>query len=279
MVLNLGTGWALVVMSAIAFCLGALPLTGWWVQLATGRGVGAAGTGNLSVSAAFYHGGRWVGIGAVVLEAAKGIGAVLVARSLLPGAPAWELVALLALVAGRYSLGRGAGTTNVVWGYIVHDWRVAALVFLISGVSFTLMRQREQGRLVVLLLVPVILALLHPGQSGRVVAAIALSGLIALIYQAIPDDLDLSTSAATPESRRMFRFFRGDRGLKTLDDSLKTEVAGAKAATLAQLRRWGYPVPFGWVILPGDDVETLVSGFQPSAATPLAVRSSAVGED
>ncbi len=279
MVLNLGTGWALVVMSAIAFCLGALPLTGWWVQLATGRRLRAAGTGNLSVSAAFYHGGRWVGIGAVVLEAAKGIGAVLVARSLLPGAPAWELVALLALVAGRYSLGRGAGTTNVVWGYIVHDWRVAALVFLISGVSFTLMRQREQGRLVVLLLVPVILALLHPGQPGRVVAAIALSGLIALIYQAIPDDLDLPTSAATPESRRMFRFFRGDRGLKTLDDSLKAEVAGAKAATLAQLRRWGYPVPFGWVILPGDDVETLVSGFQPSAATPLAVRSSAVGED
>lgn len=279
MLLNLGTGWGLVVVGAIAFCLGALPLTGWWVWLTTGRRLRTAGTGNLSVSAAFYHGGRWVGIGAVVLEAAKGIGAVLLARSLLPGAPAWELMALLALVVGRYSLGRGAGTTNVVWGYIVHDWRVAALVFLISGVSFTLMRQREQGRLVVLLLVPVILALLHPGQTGRVVAAIALSSLIALIYQSIPDDLDLSTSAATPESRRMFRFFRGDRGLKTLDDSLKADVTGAKAATLAQLRRWGYPVPFGWVILPGDDIETLVSGLQPSTTEPLVVRSSAVGED
>lgn len=38
------------------------------------------GTGNVSVSAAFYHGGRFAGILAVSSEALKGIGAVLLAR-------------------------------------------------------------------------------------------------------------------------------------------------------------------------------------------------------
>jgi len=45
------------------------------------------------------------------------------------------------------------------------------------------------------------------------------------------------------------------------------------------LKRSGYPVPEGWVLFPGDDPAPLIEFLQPSEAEPLAVRSSAIGED
>jgi pyruvate,water dikinase len=120
----------------------------------TGRQLSRLGTGNVSVSAAFYHGGRWVGILAVLSEAAKGIAAVLLARYFFPTEPAWELIALIMLVMGRYWMGKGAGTTNVVWGFVVHDPKAALFVFLIGGIGFTIFRDRQSGRLGVLILFP-----------------------------------------------------------------------------------------------------------------------------
>jgi len=68
--------------------LGGLPLIAWLVQGLTDQRLADLGTGNLSVSAAFYHGGTRVGLLAVLSEALKGIGVVLLARSLLPGVAA-----------------------------------------------------------------------------------------------------------------------------------------------------------------------------------------------
>lgn len=60
---------------------------------------------------------------------------------------------------------------------------------------------------------------------------------------------------------------------------------GGKAAGLAQLRRLGLPVPVGFVIadaseqIAADDVAERFSQMASAGATPVAVRSSAVGED
>ncbi len=43
----------------------------------------------------------------------------------------------------------------------------------------------------------------------------------------------------------MFRFFRGDRSIQTLDDNLTALKVGQKAATLAYLKRAGYPERLG----------------------------------
>ena len=75
---------------------------------------------------------------------------------------------------------------------------------------------------------------------------------MAWIYQKIPDDLELPTEAAQGDSRQMFRFFRSDRAVLTLNQILHPDKVGAKAATLSQLNR-SYPVPPGWVLPPGDD--------------------------
>lgn len=279
--------WRVFVIFIACPLLGGLPLIDWLTRSLSGQRLAQVGTGNVSVTAAFYHGGRLVGILAVLSEALKGIAAVLLARILFPNAPAWELVALIMMVLGRYALSQGAGTTNAVWGCILHDWQAAGLTLLVGGISFTLLRQRQLGRMTILLLFPLFLALLHPYHSARIAAAIALSGLLALIYRSIPDDLDLSTDQGQTETQQVFQLLKADshsdffsrRNFLTLDRALKADRVGQKAATLAQLRRQGYPVPPGWMLLPGDDPEPLLKLLQPSPQSPLIVRSSAIGED
>jgi len=271
--------WGVLAIFILCPLLGGLPLIGWITYALTRRQLARLGTGNISVSAAFYHGGTLVGILAVLSEAFKGIAAVLLARVFFPTGSAWELIALIALIMGRYWMGKGAGTTNVVWGYVVHDWRVAGLVFLIGGIGFTILRERELGRIGVLILFPLLTALLHPQDSARIGAAIALAVLIGWIYRKIPDDLDLPAETGQAESQKVFRFFSGDRAIVSLDAQLDASKVGQKAATLSQLKQGGYPVPMGWVLPPGDDAESLINFLQPSSEAPLVVRSSAVGED
>jgi pyruvate,water dikinase len=237
------------------------------------------GTGNISVSAAFYHGGTFVGILAVISEAAKGIGAVLIARWFFPNDPTWELLALIALVVGRYWMGKGAGVTNVSWGILVHNWQAALLTALIGGISFTIFRERKTGRLVGLFVLALVLSLLRPDRGEYIGAAIALVGLLAWIYQKIPDDLDLPLKSTKTGSQKMFRFFRGDKNILSLNKRLDPLKVGQKAATLSYLKRLGYPVPDGWILPAGDDAQPFVEFLEPYDENPLVVRSSAIGED
>jgi phosphohistidine swiveling domain-containing protein/glycerol-3-phosphate acyltransferase PlsY len=271
--------WGLLVISIACPILGGLPLIAGIVRLLTGKQLQDLGTGNISVSAAFYHGGRLAGILAVISEASKGILAVLISRLFFPAGSEWELVALMALVMGRYVIAKGAGTTNVVWGFVLHDWLVAGLVFLIGGIGFTIWRDKNSAKYTILVLFPAILGLLHPDESSKLIAAIALAGVMAAIYQKIPDDLDLKPETGNIKTRGMLRFFQGGKAILSLDKALDDQKVGEKAARLSQLKDWGYSVPEGWVLLPGDDLQTLSDYLQPTPEHPLIVRSSAVGED
>ena len=260
--------------------LGALPLISIIFSLRHRQDLRQLGTGNASVSAAFYHGGKFTGILAVISEAGKGILAVLLARMFFPIASPWELIALIALVFGRYVGSKGAGTTNVMWGSIVHDPVVAGIGLLVAGVGFTVTRDRTLSKYSVLVILPLLLALFHPQQTARLGAAIALSSLLGWIYTKIPDDLNLPAHQVRGKSQPMFNFFRGERGITYLNaGQLEAAKVGNKAANLSQLHQGGYPVPEGWVFLPGDDLDVLIQYLQPSSDDPLVVRSSARGED
>ena len=271
--------WGSLIIFLFCPLLGGLPLIDWLTYGFTGRQLRKLGTGNISVSAAFAHGGKFVGVLAVLSEAGKGIAAVLLTRMFFPSGSFWELLALIALVMGRYWMGKGAGTTNVVWGIVVHDAIAAGLVFLIGGISFTINRDRKTGKLGVLLLLAIIIGLRHSTEPEYFIIATALSGLVAWIYQQIPDDLDLSENSVSQESRGMFRFFRGDKNLLPLDKKLDKKKIGNKAGNLSLVKRLGYNVPQGWILLPGEDPRTVVEFLHPSPENPLVVRSSASGED
>jgi pyruvate,water dikinase len=271
--------WGALIILIACPLLGALPLIDWITQAMIGRQLAQMGTGNVSVSAAFYHGGRVVGILAVLSEALKGIAAVLLARAFFGEGSAWELIALIALVLGRYWIGKGAGTTNVVWGFAVHDPLVAGFVLFLVSITFSVFRNRELGKYGVLVLFPLLVTLLHAQDLPKIMAAIALALLLAWIYRRLPDDLNLPTKKAEKESQAALEFFRGETNILSLDDDLDAALFGQKAATLSQVKRWGYPVPKGWVLAPGDDAEALLEVMYPSELSPLVVRSSAIGED
>lgn len=258
--------------------IGALPLLQWLVYGLTRLDLRQIGTGNVSVSAAFYHGGRRAGFAAVFSEAAKGFAAVLLARLFFPASSVWELVAVIALVLGRFWASRGAGVTNVVWAMLVHDPIVMVLGFALCGVGFTIVRERQAGKLLALAVLPATLWLMHPDQMDRVGAAIVLSSLLYWIYQKVPDDLDLKANDANPQAERVFRFFQADRSIATLDDLLNIDQVGDKIALLSQLRRWGYAVPSGWVWRAGDDLGLVAAAVQPDPGTVVIVRSSPCGE-
>jgi len=133
--------------------------------------------------------------------------------------------------------------------------------------------------LVGLFLLALILTLRRPHDSGYIITAIALACLLGAIFQKIADDLDLPEASVNNESKTMFRFFRGDRSIQTLDDNLAASKVGQKAATLADLKRAGYPIPRGWILPPGDDPQPLIESLHPDINHPLVVRSSAIGED
>ncbi|MHC5614804.1 MAG: glycerol-3-phosphate acyltransferase [Nostoc sp.] len=271
--------WGVLVILIACPLLGGLPLIEWITYALTRKQLSQVGTGNITVSAAFYHGGRFVGILAVLSEAFKGVAAVLLTRIFFPDGSSWELIALIALVIGRYWIGRGAGTTNVVWGFVVHDPLVAIFVFFFAGISFAILQSRQVVKFGVLLLFPLFVTLLHISDIPRMLAAVALAGLMGWIYTKIPDDMNLPAQQAQTESQAMLEFLRGDRAMVSLDEELDAAIVGEKAATLSQIKRWGYPVPKGWVLAPIDDPELLTEFLQPSELSPLVVRSSAIGED
>ena len=304
MALTLDQTWGVLLLLTLCPTLGALPLVGWIVRGLVGIDLRKVGTGNVSVSAAFYHGGKWVGGLAATAEALKGVAAVLLVRQFFPAGSPWELLSLTALVMGRYWVGGGAGTTNVTWGAMAHDPVSAAITWFLSFVGWAIVRDRQQSKYLVLIIYPLTIIALPQGTTAHFGMAIALCGLLGFIYQQIPDDLELSEAGAKKESQGMFRFFRGDRAVKSLDDDLDANQVGGKAATLSQLRRWGYPVPAGWVLHPGDDPMLLAAYWSgrddegpndgsvgcliKSAIGPeirqefdpaLIARSSAVGED
>ncbi len=183
--------WGALTVLIICPLLGALPLIGCITYAITGKKLAKLGTGNISVSAAFYHGGKLVGIFAVLSEAFKGITAVLIARAFFGEGSTWELVALIALVVGRYLIGRGAGTTNVVWGFFVHDPLVAGFTAFLATISFTVLQSKKLVKFGVLLLFPLFVTLLHAEDFPRIIAAVSLAGLLGWIYTKIPDDLNL----------------------------------------------------------------------------------------
>ncbi len=65
----------------------------------------------------------------------------------------------------------------------------------------------------------------------------------------------------------------------SLGEVLDEAIVGHKASSLSEIKRWGYPVPKGWILTPNDDPDAVIDFFQPSELSPLVVRSSAIGED
>ena len=271
--------WGTLLIFFAVPLLGGLPLIDWVSYIILKKKLSNIGTKNISVSAAFYHGGTLLGISAVISEASKGIIAVLIGRYFFPDDPKWEIFALTTLVIGRYWFTQGAGVTNLAWGMIIHNPLVTLLTLLVGGTSFIIWREKRTSRYVVLSVFGVLSILFRANDPQYILAAFSLIAVLWLILEKIPDDLELPSTAAQDEAKKVFKFFQAKASLHSLNDPLIAAKVGQKAANLSYLKRLGYNVPEGWVILVGEDLKEVVQYLAPTPENPLVVRSSAVGED
>ncbi|WP_069790865.1 glycerol-3-phosphate acyltransferase [Cyanobacterium sp. IPPAS B-1200] len=264
--------WGAIIVFVVSPIIGAIPLVDWFTYAVSGKELKKLGNGNISVSAAFYHGGRAAGILAFLSEAGKGVAVVLMTRAFFPLGSSWEIMALIALVMGRYWVGKGAGLTNVTWGIIAHNPLAGLLILLLGGISFTIFRTRKGGQVGFLGLMVVVLSVQNINSPEYIFVTIGLAGLLWWIFDQISDEGEFKSS-------QVFSFFRGDSGVTSLSQKLNNEKVGDKAANLSLLKQWGYSVPDGWVIKAGDDLDTFCDFANPSIQNPLVVRPSVLDKD
>ncbi|MBN8621452.1 MAG: glycerol-3-phosphate acyltransferase, partial [Anaerolineae bacterium] len=83
----------MIVWLVAAFLCGALPFSVWLGRLALRTDIRRYGDGNPGATNVFRAGGKWIGVLAAILDGAKGMLPVLLAR-FVAGWQGWELAAL-----------------------------------------------------------------------------------------------------------------------------------------------------------------------------------------
>ncbi|MGB2926568.1 MAG: hypothetical protein WBB82_14805, partial [Limnothrix sp.] len=202
---------------------------------------------------------EWLGF---IGEFLKGVGAVVLARFFFRETSPWELLALLALVMGRYWRRQDGAMIAVMGGLLYHDWQITLLVGLIGIVGLTLFRQIRWGIWEILVLITFALVVRHGAQAGYLVAAIALSGTLAWIC------------SKQPQNREQWSLFKPGYSFRTLDQPQSAAKVGQQAAILSEIKQLGYPVLPGWILEAGDDLHSLLTFLKPDGDRPYMVRLS-----
>ncbi len=186
-------------------------------------------------------------------------------------AMAWDMIALMGLVLARSLRGDRVDLWSIAAGYGLHDPISAGLVALLSGAGVICFRTSKQGLKVLLLAIMLVTALRYSTNQPLLVMTGLLCTLIYWSYEKA-DRLKPSEKANLPETE--LKFFRADAAVMTFDDRVLALQAGQPAAYLSELRRSGYSVPQGWMVYPGDDLETVITLATPTAQFPAIVRYS-----
>ena len=184
---------------------------------------------------------------------------------------AWDMIALMGLVLARSVRGDRVDLWSIGGGYGLHDPISAGLAALLSGAGVICFRTNKQGLKVLLLAMMLVTALRYSANQPLLVMTGLLCTLIYWSYEKA-DRSNPAKKANPPESE--MKFFRADAAVVTLDDRVLPLQGGQPAAYLSQLRRSGYSVPQGWMVYPGDDLDTVIALATPTAEFPAIVRYS-----
>lgn len=166
-----------------SYVLGCFTTGYYLVRLRTGKDVRSLGSGNIGTR----NVGRVIGkLGLVITflgDAGKGAVVVLVASYF--GLEAWAvMLAIIAVVAGhiwpvQLRLQGGKGVATSLGSLMVFDWQLVAVLIVITGLAFALVRRLTPSGLMAVLLAPV--ASLAVGQPPIVVLGVSTLAAIVLV--------------------------------------------------------------------------------------------------
>jgi glycerol-3-phosphate acyltransferase PlsY len=147
----------------VAYLLGSIPVGMLLVRATTGKDIRKIGSGRTGGTNVLRAAGSRVALVVVLLDVAKGLLPVLLARVVV-GSPAIEALAGLFAVAGHnYSIfinfRGGAGTMTTIGGALgLWPWSVAAVT--VAGIlAIAVTRQASVGSITVALVIPIVFVL------------------------------------------------------------------------------------------------------------------------
>ncbi|MCL7453849.1 MAG: glycerol-3-phosphate acyltransferase [Anaerolineae bacterium] len=181
----------LLALAVAGYLLGSIPVAWLVARAVSGQDLRRVGSGNVGVLNTAVSVARWAGLLVFAAEAAKGVGAVLLARS-LSSQPAAAPLALLAAVAGtRWSIwlrgAGGRGNTGSVAGILLLSWPTVAFGLLLWLVARLLTHRSFVATRVVLAAWPLIFALLSRSWWNGL-AGVALSLMFVTTHRPETDD-------------------------------------------------------------------------------------------
>jgi pyruvate, water dikinase len=248
-----------LLVSIVCPILGALPLMDWMFYAITGK--------HSARATVLVDKGRLISFLTLSVEVFTGIASVLLVRFFFPSGSWWEIVALIGVVMGRYWSGKGGGIIAVLAGIALHDWVTMAFIALFSSIGLAVFRTENARKKLIFVLLGLILSLRQIANGEYILMAIVLTGVLWW------SDLKIPIQTA------FFEFFSSQNRILSLDRVENEGKIGRKASNLARLKRWGHRVAEGWIILPGDDLESITRYLQPSRKNPLVVLSSIIGKN
>jgi hypothetical protein len=200
--------------------------------------------------------GQWGG----AIDIAQGLLAVGLSKLLFPHYAAWDMIALMGVMLGRFWRKQPGGLVTMLAGYCLHNPISGLLVLVFGAIGSMVFRENRQITFGWLMLMP-LMTVIRDGRSGIVILLTA--GLAGILY-------GMDQRRAPTPAPATAKLFRAD----ALSDTLNPATAGELAVNLAQLQQQGFPVPIGWVIYPGDDPESLAQMLQPLERQAWTVRLS-----
>ncbi len=130
---------------AIAYLLGSIPSGYLLVRTFRKQDIRSMGSGNIGATNVARSGARGLGIATLLLDMAKGLVAVLIARSLAPGNMNIAITAAIAAILGHVfpvwlSFKGGKGVATGLGVFLALTWPSTLAVFLIFALVFTFTR-------------------------------------------------------------------------------------------------------------------------------------------
>lgn len=208
---------------------------------------------------------RSFSLGIAIVEGLISVG---ISKLFFWGQPEWDMLAIAAVAMGYFAAKKYTPLPLILAGYGLHNPIAGGFVLLFTLVGITIFRSPQQSRWIVLLAMPLMNGLLNPWNNALIITTVILSGIV------FWSDQKLLNQPANSAAKATFRAFQPGGTIASLEDSLQPQKSGYRAATLAQIKRLGCPVPPGWILYPGDDLDPLAHLIRPTRQDPAIVRAS-----
>lgn len=175
---------------ALAYLLGSIPFGYLLVRIFRKEDVRATGSGNIGATNVARSGGKGLGILTLLLDLAKGLAAVLIARHLAPGAPGFPsdlaVGAAVAAVLGHIfpvwlGFRGGKGVATALGVFLALAPSVALAGVIVFALLFAITRTVSLASIVAAAVLPVFAMLLLPDRSPVYLGGVIFIALLVIV--------------------------------------------------------------------------------------------------